>query len=361
METALVKLPDEIVLLSDKVPAEKKTAVLAVLNQIFAGTSEWEKQVDAIEVKGIDDTMSISLANMARKNVKNARLDGEKIFDSKRSEVQARMIDDKLEDALWLKAKQIMQLTFKHIEEKAEEKSKYIERHEAKVKADRKALRESELLPFAEFVNPEYLDLLNMSEDGYQKVLTGAKLQADAKIEAEKKAEQERIAEAARVEAQRVENERLKKEAEEKEKEIQAERIRVEKEKAEAKAKADAERKALEEKAAKEKAESDAKLKAEKERADKLAAEVKAKADAETKRIADEKLKVENEKKAQELADKKAKAAPDKEKLVMLVDELKLYFDIQQMKTRNGELIYTEIFNKFNAFKSWAKTQIETI
>ncbi len=61
--------------------------------------------------------MSIELAEVARKNSKQARLSAEKIFDAKREEVQNLKAEFDLEDKLWLKAKQVMQIKFKAIEE----------------------------------------------------------------------------------------------------------------------------------------------------------------------------------------------------------------------------------------------------
>lgn len=322
----LVLLPEEVQVLANQVPATKKDEVLTVLNQIFDGTAEWERQVDAIEVKGIDDKMSISLAEAARKNAKNARLNGEKIFDKKREEVQARMADDKLEDALWLKSKQIMQLKFKHIEEKAEQKSKYAEIAEAKRKADLKAARELELQPYAEFVSFGFIDLANMNDEAYANLLNGAKLQLQAKLDAEKKAEEERIAkekaEAEERERMRVENERLKQEAEAKEKQLAEER-----------AKAEADRKAIEEQNAKEKAlaeakakkereEAEAKLRAEREAKEKLEAELKAKQESEEKARKEAEAKLLAEQRAKEAEAKKAVAAPDKNKLIELANTI---------------------------------------
>lgn len=115
----IIQLPVEVKELAQKVSTNKQAEVNTVLSQIFTGTAEWESQVDAIEVKGIDDKMSIELAEVARKNTKTARLNAEKIFDAKREEVQQMKAEFDLEDKLWLKAKQVMQLKFKAIEEKA--------------------------------------------------------------------------------------------------------------------------------------------------------------------------------------------------------------------------------------------------
>ena len=134
MEVQIITLPTEVNELAVKVSANKQAEVQTVLQQIFTGTDDWEKQVDAIEVKDINDKMSIELAEVARKNSKQARLSAEKIFDAKREAVQNLKAEFDLEDKLWLKAKQVMQIKFKAIEGKAEWKANFVKRFEAEQK-----------------------------------------------------------------------------------------------------------------------------------------------------------------------------------------------------------------------------------
>jgi hypothetical protein len=307
METTLVIIPNEVQQLAEKVTAEKQQEVSNVLNQIFTGTADWETQVDSIEVKGIDDLMSINLANAARLNVKKARLSAEKIFDAKREEVQQRMSDFKTEDALWLKAKQIMQIKFKAIEDKAEWKAKYVERYEKEQRELRTENRRLQVQQFASDI--DLIEFENMTDEMFNIFISGLEKSHNDKIEAARKAEEERIAkekaEADERERIRLENERLKLEAIEKEKQMAAER-----------AKAEAERKELELKAKKEKELADAKLKAEKEANEKLKADIRAKAEAEERAKLEAIAKEEAEREAKKLAEKKAKAAPDKQKLL---------------------------------------------
>jgi hypothetical protein len=228
------------------------------------------------------------------------------------------MSNDKTEDALWLKAKQIMQIKFKAIEDKAEWKAKYVERYEKEQRELRTENRRLQVQKFSPDV--ALIEFENMSDETFSVFISGIEKAYNDKIEAARKAEEERIAkekaEAEERERIRLENERLKLEAIEKEKQMVAER-----------AKAEAERKAVELKAKKEKELADAKLKAEKEANEKLQAEIRAKAEAEQKAKREAAAKVEAEKKAKELAEKKAKAAPDKQKLVefaQLIDSINL-------------------------------------
>jgi hypothetical protein len=334
MEVKIITLPIEVNELAVKVSANKQAEVQTVLQQIFTGTDDWEKQVDAIEVKSIHDKMSIELAEVARKNSKQARLSAEKIFDAKRDEVQNLKAEFDLEDKLWLKAKQVMQIKFKAIEDKAEWKASFVKRFEAEQKELRTQKRINEVSKYPEINRIEFEA---MSDESFDSFLSGLKSTYEAKIEAERKAEGERIEaeriEKERIEQQRLENERLKAEAEKREKEIEAER---------AKAKAEADR--IE-------AENKAKLKAEQEAKAKIEAELQFKKDAE--------IKAENERKQAELkakneAEKLAKE-PIKKQLSIWVDG----FTISEINIENEKKVL--IKEKFEAFKRWAKNEIETI
>lgn len=188
--------------------------------------------------------------------------------------------------------------------------------------------RLKELEPYNEFVIPG-TDFAHISEDSYQKIFTGAKLQFEYRIEQQKKAEAERIAREKEQERIRLENEKLKKEAEEKEKQLQAEREKAEKERKAAEEKARKERELIEAKAAEEKRRADEKLRIEREKANeklnaekaaksKLEAEIKAKQLAEEKARKEAEAKILADQKAKALAEKKALAAPDKVKLIEL-------------------------------------------
>lgn len=345
MKVQIITLPTEVNELANKVSANKQQEVQTVLQQIFTGTDDWEKQVDAIEVKDINDKMSIELAEVARKNAKQARLSSEKIFDAKREEVQNLKSEFDLEDKLWLKAKQVMQIKFKSIEEKAEWKANFVKRFEAEQKELRTQKRINDVSKFAEINRIEFE---NMSDDSFESFANGLKATYEAKIEAERKAEEDRIAkEKADQEAreqQRVENERLKAEAEKREKEIEAERKVNEQKLADERAKAKAEAEKIE-------AENKAKLKAEQEAKAKLEAELQAKKDAEIKA---EKERKEAELKAKEEVEKNAKA-PIKKQLSIWVDS----FAIAEINVENDKKAL--IKEKFEAFKKWAKNEIESI
>lgn len=234
---------------------------------------------------------------------------------------------------------------------------------EAKRQAELKTVRDAEILPFIEFV-PAGLDMGKMTEEDYQKLLSGAKMQMDAKIEVEKKAEAERIAaEQARLAEEkriREENERLKKEAEEKEKQLEAERAKAEQERKAAEEKARKEREALEAKAEAErkkaaeiarieKEKADAVLKAEQEAKAKLEAELKAKADAEDKA-----------RKEAELFAKKAAAAPDKDKLLALAIQIST-MKLPELKTAEAKAILSDVETLIAKTAAYINTKAATL
>ncbi len=231
---------------------------------------------------------------------------------------------------------------------------------EAERIAELKAQRLEILSEFTESAN--IYPLGEMTDESFNDLLSGFKLQKEAKEKAEKERieaekllaeqkEKERIAYEAEQERIRIENEKLKKEAEAKEKELQKERELAAKKLQEQQAKAKAEAEKL-------KAENDAKLKAEKERADKIAAELKAKQDAELKA-----QKEADEAEAKRIADeKKLSKATDKVKLnKWLEDNFETPVIFALNISTESEKVQDDIMNKFSAFKKWALTTINEL
>jgi colicin import membrane protein len=224
-----------------------------------------------------------------------------------------------------------------------EQIEKYAENKERERLDELESKRLEILEPFKDFV-PFGANIRTISDEDFNKILNGAKLQQEAKIEAEKKAEaerieQERLAEIARIErekeieAQRIENERLKKEAEAKEKQLELERK---------KAREEADR--LE-------AIRQFELKKEREKQAKLEAELKAKKDAENEA---EKQRLAKELEAKKEAEKLAKA-PIKKQLGVWVDSFEL------PKTEVHNETSKEIIAKFEAYKKWAISRINEL
>lgn len=348
----MVVLPTEVEQLAQSVSVEKRNEVQSVLNSVFNGVSKMREQLDAVTVADENDKASMKVANAIRLNVRQVRLDAEKTFDAKRQDVQALMIGYKTEDALWLKAKQTMQILTKEIEEVAKIKETTAER----VAAERKELETQTRIAKVSKFNTELhrSEFENMSSEMFEMFLSGLEKAYNDKIAAEAKAEAERLAaiEAERLERERIkaENERLAAEAAEKEKQLQAERVEAARKQKEIEDAAREAKRLADEKAAKEKAEADRLLAIEREKQAKLEAELKAKKDTE---IAAQKEaeRIENERKA---AEAKAAKAPLKTKLNTWVDS----FSIAEFE---GNATADDIKLKFESFKKWAKSEIEKL
>ena len=364
-QTQLVVLPQEVSVLAERVATEKREEVNNILNQLFSGTESWKQQISNIKVKDHTDTMAMQMADTARLNVKKARLEAEKLFDSKREEVQKIKAEFDLEDKLWLKSKQIMQELFKSIEQEAEYKANTLKRYEVEQKEKRTQERLEKIIKYNPTISR--FDIENLSEEMFTTLLNGVEKEYNDRIESEKKAEEERIAkekaEAEERERIRLENERLRKEAEEKEKQLAAERAKAEAERKAIEEKAAKERAIAEEKARKEREEAAHKLQAEQEAARiaqqkaeaekaKLQAEIQAKKDAE---IAEQKrlqqIEIEKQKEAEKLA-----KAPIKKQLDVWVNS----FSIPQNPIENNE-VSKQIVEKFESFKKWSLQQINNL
>lgn len=198
------------------------------------------------------------------------------------------------------------------------------------------------------------LDLTIMDNYMFDDFLNGSKARFEAKIKAEKeeseRLENERIEREKEIELQRIENEKLKAEAEEREKEIETDRKRQ----AEILAKAEAKQKAIQDeadkKAREEKNKQDAILKAEQEARAKIEAELQAKKDSEIKAIAENNARIlAGQKEAEKLA-----KAPIKKQMNVWVDSFSYANPLENETSK-------DIIAKFEAFKKWAKLEIEKL
>ena len=351
MENQLVKLPAEVEQLAQGVTVEKRNDVQSVLNHIFNGVSAMREQLDTVAVKDENDTASMKVANTIRLNVRRVRLDAEKTFDAKRAEVQAQMISFKTEDALWLKAKQTMQILTKEIEDTA----KWKEDTKIRVESERQELKIAQRLQQMQAIRPECQrpDVEFLSDEMFATLLNAAKIEQQRQIEEQQKAEAERIdterkeklftdrrAKTIRLvnfienyedvqfgeisedefmqivssgiekrTAHEAEQERIRKDLEEKEAALEAERKKREAEAAEAARKAAEEKKKADEETAalREKIAEQERVEKQRKEAEEVAKKKAAEEEAERQ-------------KAQAEAAKKAAAAPDREKLLKLAE-----------------------------------------
>lgn len=305
----------------------KAQVLLDNFTSYFELAADWQRKADTLQVINIDQVAEMKMAREGRLFLQKKRTDVER---TRKELKESALREGQTIDAI---AKILTNLIIP-IEKDLEAKEKFREIQEAKRKAELKALRESELQPYSEFVSFNFIDLGSMDETNYQTLLSGAKLSMQNKIEADQKAEAERLAKIKAEEEERkrinAENERLKKEAEAKEKQLAIERAEAKKqlEIAQEKAKKEAE--------AKEKLQNE--LKAKKEADDFAAKLLKQKEEAELK--------------AKQLAEKKAAAAPDKEKLIQFARTIQA-LELPALKTEDANKILdnaTELLFKVSTY-----------
>lgn len=350
MKDGLVKLVNESGL--DKT---KSQVLLENFSNYFEIASDWEKKASMLVVNNIEQKAEMKMAREGRLFLKEKRVAVEK---TRKALKENALREGQTIDAI---AKVLTNLIIP-IEKDLEEKEKFAEIQEAKRIDALNEERVKEIEPYTEYI-PYGMNLGQLSNDDYNKLLSGAKLQKQAEEEAQRKAEEERIAkekaEAEERERVRLENERLKKEAEEKErelakakaereaseekakKELEAQKKRLEEERI----KAEAQRKAIEEKARLEREENERLLKIERDKQAKIEAE----------RI-EEAKRVEAERKAKEDAEKKAKSAPDKEKLFVLATAI-YEFSIPEVVSDEAKTITANVKILLSKIETYIKEQ----
>jgi hypothetical protein len=359
-------LPNELVEIAKNVNVEKRNEVQNVLNSVFAGVSKMREQLDLVEVTSEDDKVNMKLANTIRLGIRQVRLDAERTFDQKRSEVQELMISYKTLDQLWLKGKQVTQIMTKELEANAKWKEETKIRFDAEAKELETQQRMIEVLKFDSKINR--IEFEKMSSDSFDIFLSGVEVKFNKKIDEEKRIESERLA---KIKADEDERERMKKENER----LRRDAEKKEKERVEEKAKAEILRYEAIEKAvsilAEEKAKSDiARKKAEllaREDSERLeaivATEKAARLDLENqaKKKADEEFRINKAIQAKAEAEKKAELealkAPKKVKLTNWVND----FTIITPSGMSEDETVKDIMLKFESFKNWAKKEIEKL
>lgn len=138
------------IVLQSSVNVEKRNQILQNVQTMFEKFSEWDTLNNSIVVTSRDDIQQTKLAKQARITVKKARTDGEKYFDSKRSEVQALKAEYDAEDKLYLRLKQAFSSMCKEREAALEEKELYIEKIIQKENELRNMERYNQLLQYTE-------------------------------------------------------------------------------------------------------------------------------------------------------------------------------------------------------------------
>ncbi len=290
--------PNALVSVITKAEVEEQTGLTLKEKFLpfFDQANEWKRIAEKIVVTDVSQKEEMQAARKTRLALKEIRVNADK--------TRKQLKEDSLRYGRAVQGVyNVIEYLIVPIEEYLEKQEKFAEIQEAERREKLRAERKILLSPYQEFVAYN-LDLAGMTEDDFQKIINGAKLQLQAKHEAIKKAEEERIAreraESEERERIRLENERLKAEAEVREREMREERE-----------KAEAERQAAE----KQRQEIEAKAEAERLERMRLEKEIEARTNAEREAKAMAKAK-------QEAEDVAKNAAPDAEKLAALAIQI---------------------------------------
>lgn len=181
MKKQVIIIPDEVQELALQVPKDKQNEINEVLSVTFQKIADLEMDINDISVNSIADTAAMALAKEKRILVKNARLEAAKLLDHKRKEVQNEMASYTLQDKLLLKAKQVMEIKCKAIEDVAEYKEKFLERYAAEQKLKRDLERLDKARKFHPDITIEEVEAL--SDELYEFFLKSLKEKYEAQQE----------------------------------------------------------------------------------------------------------------------------------------------------------------------------------
>lgn len=299
------------------VDGEIQQMLLARFVPFLEQAAEWKEKAESLVVTDISQTREMKMAREARLALREIRL----AADKARKELK--------EDSLrYGKAVQgvynVIEAAISPIEKHLEEQEKFKELYELKQREALRVQREYMAKDYREYIVSN-INLGEITEEDFGRMLAGAKLQKQADeqaaIEAEQKRQAQIKAEAEERERLRIENEKLKAEAEERERERKAELDRLAIEQNKANLAAEKARKEAEEKAA-----------AERKERERLEIELKARAETEAK--------AENERQAAIEAELNK---GDKDKLADLVADLERLKTKYEFKAQKNKLLYEAV------------------
>ncbi|MEL4307407.1 hypothetical protein [Joostella sp. CR20] len=333
---------------------ETELSLKETFDPFFNQADQWKEKAFKIIVKSADETELMQQAREARLALKNIRVEVEK----KRKELKEESLrKGKAIDGVANVIKYLIQPIENHLKEQED----FVKIHEEKQKAELKEKRELELLKYD--VDSSFYNLKEMPEESYLQLLENSKNAFEKAKEEEK-----------RLEALRIENERLN--ALESERKIQIapyaqfvsesndlrnmsdesfenllkslsnakrdyekeqERIRIENERLK-----------------KEKEEQEAIFKKEREAKKKLEAEIKAKQQAEEKAKRELEAKARQEEEARVLAEKEARLAPDKQKLQELALNI-LKIQLPEVKSEEAKEVLKQVQILLNKTSNYIK------
>jgi len=273
MSTELV----EIIKVNELEPTQSEI-ILKSFTEFFDKAKTYEAKAKAIVITDPGQVTEMQEARRIRIEVKNIR--------TKADEVRRKLKERSMREGNAIQGiYNVIKAVTVPIEEHLEQQEKFVERIEAEKRLQLGIERTALLSPFLE--DTSFYNLAEMSQQGFDQLLTVSKNAYEARVAAEKKAEDDRIAKekSDKAEQDRIikENEKLKAEAEAKAKKDAVEKQKIDEENAriakereaenKERERLEAEIKAKNEAEAKAKADAEAKDKAENEAAARLAKE----------------------------------------------------------------------------------------
>lgn len=168
---------------------ESKTKVLTEnFSDYYNIANEWAKKADMLVVTDISQVAEMKMAREGRLFLKDKRILIEK---TRKGLKDSCLKEGKAIDEI---ARLLTQL-IAPIEDDLESKEKFKERYEQKIKEELRLQRQNEVEQYIEFV-PANIDLAELTDVAFKTVLHGAKVQYDAKLEEQRLQEEERLKQA---------------------------------------------------------------------------------------------------------------------------------------------------------------------
>lgn len=318
---------NELQTITKGLPEPKAKAITDTLSMFLDKAGEWQSKVESLVITKPDQIGEMKMAREGRLHLKTMRLQADKTIKEIRTTIKNRMADDLAEDKLWLKAGQMIEITFKKLESDLEHKEKFAERYLQELQEKQRVERLEIIKPYDNgTMDLDSFSFGTMTDEQFKSTLSLFKRNFEtAQEEAEKKRKEEEIREKQRI----ADEERIRKENE-------ALKAKAEAEKAKARAAED-------------------KMKEERRKKEKAEAELKAERDA--NRIKNER----EEKEARFMAEQQARMeqAPDKDKLLNWVNSM----TIPPLSVKDEKAIkaYSDIVSKFRGFKNWTTQEINKL
>jgi hypothetical protein len=303
-----------IVISETQVPEDMQKSLIEYFTPFLQQAADWKEKAESLVVTDITQTHEMKMAREARLAIREIRLAADK--------TRKMLKEDSLKYGRAVQgAYNVIEAVISPIESHLEKQEKFKELYELRQKEKLRLEREELSKDVREYMIVN-INLGEITQTDFERMLNGAILQKQAAEQAAIKAEEERQArlkqEAEERERLRIENERLKAEAEERERERQVELDRLEMEQRKANIAA-----------AKLKKEAEAKLAAERAERERLEAELKAKQEAE--------LKAEQERQA---AIEAELSKGDKAKLSDLISDLEALQSKYEFKAKKNKALY---------------------